>query len=432
MSSPAVLKPEPPTMEPETGPDEAGTWWKRFIKGMLSPSAGTIALAIVIALVIGALIVVIFDPDVQRTGGYLFASPGDFFHEAWRAFSDFFTALIRGSIFDWQQSTFARAIRPLTESVVRATPLIIAGLAVAVSFTAGLFNIGVQGQLIMGALVGGFIGFAWDLPIVLHVVVAMIGATLAGAIWGFIPGILKAKLGANEVIVTIMLNSIAVLFLSAMLQTKAFYGDGFPGKSMKIDSTAAYPLLLGPEFRLNFSFVIAILAAIFVWWLMDRSTFGFEIRAAGANQDAARTAGINVPLVIVMTLVLSGALAGLAGTAPVLGTEKAITGGVAGSIGFDAIAVALLGRSRPLGVVFAGLLFGALNAGGALMQSSAGIPVDIVLITQAVMILTIAASEAIRASRERQRVKAKTVAKVESTDDSPKTDEPEMMEGAQA
>ncbi len=413
MSSPAVLDPEPPTLEPDTGKDPAKQWWNRFIKGVLSPSTGTIALAILLALVIGALIVVIFDSEVQKAAGYFFAAPGDFFAEAWRAFSSFFTALIRGSIFDWQQSTLSAAFRPLTESIVRAIPLIIAGLAVAVSFTAGLFNIGVQGQLIMGAILGGYIGFAWNLPVGIHLIVAVIGAIVGGAVWGFVPGILKAKLGANEVIVTIMLNSVAALFLAAMLQTQRFYGDGFPGKSVKLADTSVYPALLGSSFRLNFGLVVAILASIFVWWLMDRSTFGFEIRAAGANPEAAKTAGINVPMVVMMTLVLSGALAGLAATAPVLGTEKAITGGVAGSIGFDAITVALLGRSRPMGVFFAGLLFGALNAGGALMQSSAGIPVDIVLITQAIIVLTIAASEAIRASRQAQRANAQTVAKVE-------------------
>ncbi|WP_099331548.1 ABC transporter permease [Actinomyces minihominis] len=414
MSSPAVLDPEPPTLEPDTGPDPVKQWWKRFVKGVLSPGAGTIALAILLALLIGALIVVIFDPAVQHAAGYLFAAPGDFFSAVWEAFSGFFTALVRGSIFDWRQSSFQAAIRPLTESIVRATPLIIAGLAVAVSFTAGLFNIGVQGQLIMGALLGGYIGFAWNLPVGIHLLVAILGAILGGAIWGFIPGILKARLGANEVIVTIMLNSVAALFLAAMLQTTTFYGEGYPGKSMKIFDTALYPGLLGGGFRLNASLIAAILASIFVWWLMDRSTFGFEIRAAGANPDAAKTAGINVPLVIMLTLTISGALAGLAATAPVLGTERAITGGVAGSIGFDAITVALLGRSRPVGVFFAGLLFGALAAGGALMQSSAGIPVDIVIITQAIIVLTIAASEAIRASRAIKRENALTVKKVDT------------------
>lgn len=192
---------------------------------------------------------------------------------------------------------------------------------------------------------------------------------------------------------------------------------------------SVYPKLLGGGYRLNFAIIVAIIATIFVWWLLDRSTFGFELRAAGANQDAARTAGINVKSTIMWTMVISGALAGLAATAPVLGTEKALTAGMAGTIGFDAITVALLGRSRPVGVFFAGLLFGALNAGGALMQSSAGIPVEIVQITQAIIVLMIAASEAVRHMRARRALREATVQKVEAEEQTP---EAKSVEGAQA
>lgn len=410
---PPALDPLPSTLEEDPGPGGGETWLHKLLKTIFSPSAGTVAIAIVAALVIGALIVVVFDSEVQRTAGYLFAAPGDFFGAVWHSFYTFFTSLFRGAIFDWTQPTAAAAFRPLTETIVRAVPLIIAGLAIAVAFTGGMFNIGVQGQIILGALVGGYVGFAWHLPVFLHVLVAMIAAVIGGALWGFIPGILRARLGANEVIVTIMLNSIALYFLAAMLNTPTFHGSGYPGKSMAVQDTAMYPQILGHSFRLHFGFIVAILASIFVWWLLDRSTIGFQLRAAGANPEAARTAGINVKNTIMWTLIISGALAGLAATAPVLGTEKAITGGVAGTIGFDAITVALLGRSRPLGVFFAGLLFGALNAGGALMQSSAGIPVEIVQITQAVIVLMIAASEAIRYARKKRAEKEKTVQKVD-------------------
>ncbi len=428
-TGPAILDPEPPTLDPVEGKDKSRQWVRRILDTFFSPSAATVAMAILAALVFGALIVVAFDSDVQRTAGYLFAQPGDFFAAVWKAFSSFFTSLVRGSIFDWTQRTPAGMFRPLTETVVRATPLIIAGLAVAVAFTAGLFNIGVQGQLIMGGLFGGFIGFYFDLPVGLGITVAVLGALIGGAIWGWIPGILRARLGANEVIVTIMLNSIAAFFLAAMLNLKLFHGDGFPGKSQSMNAGSIYPRLLGSGFRLNFSIIVAILATIFVWWLLDRSTFGFELRAAGANQDAARTAGINVKSTIMWTMVISGALAGLAATAPVLGTEKALTAGMAGTIGFDAITVALLGRSRPLGVFFAGLLFGALNAGGALMQSSAGIPVEIVQITQAIIVLMIAASEAVRHMRARRQLREATVQRVEAEDETPKA---KTVEGAQA
>lgn len=385
---------------------ERPSWVTRFLHRFFSPSVGTIAGAIALALVIGALIVAIFDADVQRTAGYFFARPTDFLAAFGDAFLGFFTSLVRGSIFDWTQSSAAAAFRPLTDTMVRSTPLIIAGLAIAVSFTAGLFNIGVQGQLMAGAVIGGFLGFHWHLPVGLHLVVAVIGAIVGGALWGLIPGILKARLGANEVIVTIMLNSVAAYLLQYLLTLTLFIGDGgYPGKSMKVDPTAAWPLLLGGASRLHLGFVFALLMAVLVWWILKRSTFGFELRAAGANPAAARTAGINVSRTLMLTLVLAGALAGLAGTAPVLGTEKFISAGVAGSYGFDAITVALLGKSSPLGVVLAGLLFGGLNAGSAAMQSQ-NIPVDIVQITQAVIVLLIAASEAIRLRREAKAANA--------------------------
>lgn len=390
----------------ESGARSDVPWVTRFIRAFMSPSVGTIAGAIAMALLIGAVIVAAFNPEVQRTAGYLFARPTDFFGAFWASFSSFFTSLIRGAVFDWTQPTFVAAIKPLTDTMLRATPLIIAGLAIAVSFTAGLFNIGVQGQLMMGAVVGGFVGFYFQLPIGLHLLVAIIGAVAGGALWGLIPGLLKAKLGANEVIVTIMLNSVAVYLLQYILTTNVFVGEGgIPGKSQKIAPSAELPLLLGESFRLHWGFILALLAAVFVWWLLKRSTFGFELRAAGANQAAARTAGIHVSRTLMLTLVLSGALAGLAGTAPVLGTEKFISGGVAASYGFDAITVALLGKSSPVGVVLAGLLFGALNAGSAIMQS-VDIPVDIVQITQAVIVLLIAASEAIRLRKAQKAAQA--------------------------
>lgn len=417
MSNAATLTPiEPPTRNVPGSDQSAGSenWVHKILRIFFNPSAATVAMAILAALIIGALIVVFFDPQVQSTMGYFFQRPGDFFTEASRAFGSFFSALVRGAIFDWTQPTFAKAIRPATESIVRAIPLIIAGLAIALSFTAGLFNIGVQGQIILGAIFGGYAGLALNLPAGLHVLVAILAAVAGGALWGFIPGILKAQLGANEVIVTIMLNSIALLLLQALLSTETFKGPGgYAGKSMPIGPNAAYPLLMGGTFRLHWGFLVAILASIFLWWLLDRSTFGFELRAAGANPEAANTAGINVKRTMMLTLVLSGALAGLAATAPVLGTEKGLSVGLAGTIGFDAITVALLGKSRPLGVFFAGILFGALNAGGALMQSSAGIPVDIVQITQAIIVLMIAGSEAVRWMRQRKRQDQLTVEKVE-------------------
>ncbi|AOZ72994.1 ABC transporter permease [Boudabousia tangfeifanii] len=377
---------------PET--PAAPSRFNRVMKSIFSPDAGTIAGAIVLALLIGALLVVFFNAQVQETLSYFFARPSDFFAAAGTAFSGFFTSLIRGSLFDWQASTAAGMFAPITETLVFATPLIISGLAITVAFRAGLFNIGVQGQLIFGAIFAAIVGVNLDLPPVIGLIVAILAAVIGGAIWGAIPGYLKARVGANEVIVTIMLNTIAFQFLNRLLQLPILIGDGLPSKSIQINENDWYPPLLGSSYRLHAGFIVALLAAVFVWWLLERSTFGFELRAAGENPSAAATAGINVNRVIFTTMVISGALAGLAATAPVLGTEHFLTNGTAGSFGFDAITVALLGRSRPLGTVLAGLLFGALNAGGSTMQASANIPIDIVQVTQAVIVLLIAASEA--------------------------------------
>lgn len=367
-----------------------------------SQSLRSLVGAIFASLIIGAVLVVAFNDQVHTTLGYVFARPSDFLAASWDAFSGFFTSLTRGAIFDWKAPSLATAFIPLTETMTRAVPLIIAGLAIAVSFRAGMFNIGVQGQLVLGAITGGFVGFYFHLPWGIHLLLAIIAAIMGGALWGAIPGFLRAYLQANEVIVTIMLNSIASFLLAYVLSTKVYVGDGIAGKSRTVADEAFYPLLLGSSSRLHLGFLVAIGATIFLWWLLERSTFGFELRAAGANPDAARTAGINVQRVILITLIISGALAGLAATAPVLGTEGFISIGVAGSFGFDAITVALLGKSRPWGTFAAGLLFGALNAGSAVMQSSSAIPVDIVQITQAVIVLLIAASDGSRYYQEKK------------------------------
>ncbi|MGB3954674.1 MAG: ABC transporter permease [Brooklawnia sp.] len=356
-------------------------------------------LAVVIALVLGAILIAFADPRVQETAGYFFARPTDFFAAVWDQVSSAYSALFRGAIFDWQANTAVRSIRPLTESLVNATPLILAGLAVAIPFRAGMFNIGGQGQVILGALTAGWLGYAVALPPVLHVTVALIGGAIGGALYAGIAGFLKARTGANEVIVTIMLNNIAAYLILYLLKQQWFTrtGSPLPQSSPISADTASLPLLLQPPFRLHFGFIIAILATMFVWWLMERSTIGFEFRAAGANPNAARAAGISVNKVIVLVMVVAGVFAGLAGANQVLGTEGRLTTGIAGSLGFDAITVALLGRSRPLGTFLAGLLFGALKAGGYVMQSQTGTPIDIVLVVQSIIVLLVAAPPLVRA-----------------------------------
>lgn len=355
-------------------------------------------LAVVTAMVVGSVLILIADDDVRTTAGYFFARPADFFSAAGTSLTDAYSALLRGSLFNWSAPSTTRMVRPITETLTVATPLILAGLGMSVAFRAGLFNIGGQGQLIVGAMVGGYMGFAWDLPAGLHLLVSIVGAVLGGALWGGIVGALRATTGANEVITTIMLNSVAGYLLAHALTTATFIGEGNANpQSLPMAETARYPLLLGSGFRLHLGFVVALLAALFVWWLLERSELGFRFRATGLNPDAARTAGINVPRVTAMVMVISGALCGLAATAPALGTEFSLTSSVAGSIGFDALTVALLGRSTPQGTVLAGLLFGALSAGGTTMQAATGTPIDIVLVLQSTIVLFIAAPPLVRA-----------------------------------
>lgn len=360
-------------------------------------------LAVIIALVIGGVLIAFADEEVSRTVSYVFARPTDFLAASWEAVSEAYKALFRGAIFDYQADTFNRQIRPITESMTFAIPLILAGLGIAVGFRAGLFNIGAQGQIIVGAIIAAYLGFAFDLPPVLHLLLCVVGGMLGGALWGFIPGILKARTGANEVIVTIMLNWIAVSLVAYVLTLGQFNASGTGLRSPQIGSNAGYPQLIpdflfpGNTFRLHWGFVVAILATIFVWWLLERSTIGFEIRAAGANPHAARTAGMSVGRITVLTMVIAGGMAGLAATSQVLVTGGSLTAGVAATYGFDAITVALLGRSRPLGTFLAGLLFGAFQAGGTLMQSVTSTPIDIVFVVQSVIVLLIAAPPLVRA-----------------------------------
>ncbi len=370
---------------------------------ILSGGALMSVLAVVLALFLGGLLIAFADPQTRTASGYFFSRPTDTLGAGWTAMWEAYVAMFRGSIFDWRAATFAGMIKPFTESLVFSVPLILAGLGIAVGFRAGLFNIGAQGQIIVGAIVAAWLGFAFDLPVGVHLLVAILGGAIGGAVWGGIPGVLKARFGANEVIVTIMLNYIAVYLISYVLKQPQFNPGRTGQRSPAVSADAAYPLLVpdwlvpGNTFRLHWGFVVAVLATVFVWWLLERSTIGFELRAAGANPAAARTAGMSVGRVILVTMLIAGALAGLAATAQVLGTERSLTAGVAASYGFDAITVALLGRSRPWGTFFAGLLFGALKAGGFLMQSLTATPIDIVLVVQSIIVLLIAAPPLVRA-----------------------------------
>ena len=331
-------------------------------------------LAVVIAFAIGAVFIVLADASVV----------------------DAYYAMFRGSIVDLNAPNAVRMFKPLTDSLFYSIPLIISGLGLALGFRAGLFNIGGKGQIIVGALAAVWVGFSLNLPPVVHTLVALLVAIVAGGLYGGIAGVLKAKTGANEVIVTIMLNSIATLGLGYILTQKAWQ---VPGTNQpvtpKVADSAAFVRLLPAPFKLHVGFLVAIVALGVFWWLIERSTLGFQIRAVGANAAAARTAGISVERITAITMVLSGAFLGLAGANEALGTIGYVSRDVAGSIGFDAITVALLGRNKTWGTFGAGLLFGAFKAGGYTMQAK-GVPIDMILILQSVIVLLIAAPALVR------------------------------------
>ena len=309
-------------------------------------------------------------------------------------------ALFRGSIFDPQlaQDRFIEGFYPFSETLVAATPLILTGLSVALAFKAGLFNIGAQGQFIAGAIGASWVGFTFELPVVIHTLVAMAAAILFAGIYGGLVGLLKARTGAHEVIVTIMLNYVAAYFLLWLLSTTAFLRPGRQDPlAPDVRESAQLPHLFGEDLRANLGFIIALIAAGAIWWLLNRSTWGFRFRAVGANADASRTAGISVARVTTSVMFIAGALAGLGGAMQILGSEPAMTAGIGGSFGFDAITVALLARANPIGTVFAALLFGALRAGGLTMQASTETPLDLVLVIQALVVLFIAAPALVKA-----------------------------------
>jgi simple sugar transport system permease protein len=294
----------------------------------------------------------------------------------------------------------AAAIRPITETLVAATPLIFAGLAVAISFRAGMFNIGGDGQLMIGAMGATItvLALAGQLPAFAILLIGLAAGTLSGGLWGFIPGFLKARTGAHEVITTIMLNYIAAQVVFFALRPTFLRAPGSTSPvSKNLTPIADVPLLIPlPSIRLDFGFIVALLMAVVVSWLLFRTTLGFELRAAGFNLTAARYAGMSAGGSMILAMTLSGALAGLGGSFMVLGTVGQLSLDLSGGIGFTAIALALLASLRPSGVVLAGLLFGALTNGGKLMGIQSGIPFDLLSFIMALVIMFVAAPGLIR------------------------------------
>jgi general nucleoside transport system permease protein len=402
------------------GPEPEDTWspsgraraiWDSVLAGN---SFTVTVLAIFTALVVGGLVNAFSNNTVLHAWGNLFSAPGHAFAEAWDTAVSAYVALFEGSIFNphtvaalFQQASIGTAFHdgfvsavfnPLSETCVQATPLILAGLAVALPYQAGLFNIGGQSQFIGGAIVAAYLGYGISLPVVIHVVVCVIGSFAGGAALGWLVGELKARTGAHEVIVTIMLNYIMAYFLAYLLAYH--YLMQAPGTvnpiTLPIAGDAHLPLLFGTHLRINAGFLVALACAAAVWWLLARTTTGFEFRSIGKNPSAARVAGMNVERNWVLVMAIAGGLAGLAASTVIQGTDFTLDNTSFGTYGIDAITVALLGRGKPLGVVLAGLLFGALRAGAPLMQAQTGTPVDMVEVLQAIIVLFVAAPPLIR------------------------------------
>jgi ABC-type uncharacterized transport system permease subunit len=405
-------QPEKPDAEarPETAPevdphdvdphDARGERSRSLLREIASGDALAGVLAVLLAIFVGSVMIAAIDEGVHETAGYLTARPSDFFSAVWEAISGAYSAMFRGAIFNYNLTEPAQQWRPLTETLKFAGPLILGGLGVGLAFRASLFNIGGRGQMLVAGGAAGWIGFQLDLPFIVHLPLAILVGMAAGALWGGLAGLLKARTGAHEVIVTIMLNYVGYYLLFWAL-TKEWLlktpGSVNP-KSPPMDESAVLPKVLGDQFNLHLGFVLALVAVGVAWWLLNRSTLGYRIRAVGENPHAARASGINVGRTYTVVMMIAGSLLGLAGVNQVLGTvSSGVSLDLDASIGFDAITVALLGRSRPLGILGAGLLFGAFKAGGFTMQASENISVDLVLVVQSLIVLFLAAPPLVRA-----------------------------------
>ncbi len=368
-------------------------------------------LAFVLALIIGGIVIGLTDSRVNSK----ISEPIEFIKALLSTVGNAYLSLFQGAIYDpnlAEGQGFIRGFYPFSETLLAASPLILCGLSVAVAFKAGLFNIGAQGQFIFGAIGASFIGFRYDLPVGIHILAAVAFAIILAGIWGGIVGFLKAKTGAHEVIVTIMLNYIAARFILWILGEPAFLRPGrIDPLAPPVKETPRLPLLFGENYRVNVGLIVALLVAALVYFILNRTTLGFRFRAVAANATAARTAGISVGATTIAAMILAGALAGVGGAVHVLGNQYELTTDIAGSFGFDAITVALLGRGSPIGVVLASILFAALRVGGVTMQANVQVPVEIVLVIQALVVLCIAAPGLVaKIFRVRKYEKAETLA----------------------
>lgn len=380
-------------------PSNQLSMWQRMGRSLVVP-----LLAVISGLILGAILIAVTSESVYSVWS---DSPLQALKAGWEEVRVSYTALFTGSIGDPSRIVAAlrsgddfeirRAFNPFLESLVASTPYIFGSLAVALGFRSGLFNIGAEGQIFIGAIFAAFVGYSiTGLPAIIHIPLALLAGALGGALWGFIPGWLKAKTGGHEVINTIMMNYIAFRISEWLLTGPMRNPDSYNPVSPTIQESAMLPRFFQAPIRFHLGFFIALMAAWLVYWFLFRTKWGFALRSVGANPHAARYAGMSIVSSTVLAMSLSGALAGLAGTNEVLGLNHNLAVAFSSGYGFDSIALALLGKSHPLGVVLASLLFGTLRNGATRMQVVSQIPIDIITILQAFILVFIAAPAIIR------------------------------------
>jgi simple sugar transport system permease protein len=378
------------------------------------------ALAIGTGLIFGAIMIAATSMTVYS------AFAEGFFKGLGQAFKEIGTAywaMFEGSIGDptafatmfksGSAESISTAFKPILSSLVQTTPYIFAGLACALGFRAGLFNIGVEGQLYMGAAAATYVGYAvTGLPAYIHMPLAFLAGTLAGALWGMIPGLLKVTTGGNEVINCIMMNYITYRLISWLLSGPMSRNpDAKTPISPLIQKSAEIPHFF-KSMNFHLGFFIALAVAFVVWWVLFKTTWGFNLRTVGNNPRAAKYAGMNISKTIILGMAASGALAGMAGANEVLAVNHSLTTGLSSGYGFDSIALALLGNSHPVGVVFSALLFGVLRNGATKMMLASEIPIDIVTIIQALVIIFVAAPAIIRSIYHLRKPKEETATSI--------------------
>jgi len=408
------------TTEPEKAPreiektdaskSESSFLQQLFVRRGVFSALGIPILSVFTAFLIGGIIIAISDQDVLAAWSEVFQEPLFALQTTWQTVWEAYRALFQGAFGQpseiiaafriWRETGESKslldAFRPFSESLVITTPYIYAGLSVALGMRGGLFNIGAEGQLFVGGLAAAFVGYAVKgLPALIHLPLTIVVGLLAGAIWGAIPGFLKARTGAHEVINTIMMNWIAFRLTDYLLSGPMARPDRLP-ITPQVQPTAHIPTLFPPPVRLHWGFFLALVVAYLVYWYLWKTPSGLEIRMTGENQNAARYAGVRIGFIIVLTMALAGALAGMSGINQILAVDHQMVRAFSSGYGFDSIALALLGNSHPLGVVLSSLLFGFMRGGAARMQSVAGTPVEMIRIIQGLVIIFVAAPQIIR------------------------------------